>query len=73
MCIALLIGENWMKALEPTEIIVNEDGSPYACITKLAWSIVGPIMNDDNSSSISCHCVTVRDATISQVASHFFK
>ena len=72
VCIGLLIGANCMKALEPMQVIASENGSPYACRTRLGWCIVGPIMNGDNKDSISCHRVADRDLSTSQMSLHHF-
>ena len=39
----LLIGENCMKALEPTRILQSQNDAPYAYKTRLGWCVVGPI------------------------------
>ena len=39
----LLIGENCMKALEPTRILQSQNDGPYAYKTRLGWCVVGPI------------------------------
>ena len=66
---------NWSKlheSLRTMQVIASESGGPYVYRTRLGWCIVGPIMNGDKKDSISCHRVTVRDASTSQLASHHF-
>ena len=41
--VGALIGATCLPALEPTEFVGSEAGSPYACKTKLCWCIVRPI------------------------------
>ena len=72
VCIELSIGANCIEDLESMQVTASESGGPYAYGTRLGWCIIGPIMNGDNKDSISCHQVTVRDASESQVASHHF-
>lgn len=40
--VGLLKGTNYVKALEPTDIIFSREGGPFAFQTKLGWCIVGP-------------------------------
>ena len=68
----LLIGANCMKALEPTKIIDNEGGGPYAYKTRLGWCVVGPINCISKGITTSCNCVAVRDVPSSKLASHHF-
>ena len=63
VCIGLLIRANCMEAFEPIQVIASESGGLYAYRTRLGWCIGGPIMNGDINSSISCHQVTVTDAS----------
>ena len=66
---------NWSKlheSLRTMQVIASESGGPYVYRTRLGWCIVGPIMNGDKKDSISCHRVTVRDASTSQLASIIF-
>ena len=72
VCIGLLIGANFMKVLEPMQVIASENGRPYAYKTRVGWCIVQSIMNGDNKDSISCHRVVVRNASTSQMALHHF-
>ena len=72
MCIGLVIEANCMKALEPMQVTASKRDGFYAYRSRLGWCIVGPMMHGDNKDSISCHQVTVRDASTSQVASSHF-
>ena len=62
-----------MKALERIHVIASESDDPHAYRTRLKWCIVGPIMNGDNKTPISCHQIVVRDACASKVASHYYR
>ena len=61
-----------MKALKAITVMAGESSGPYACRTSLRLCIVGPIINGVNKGSVSCHRVTFKDASTSQVASHYF-
>ena len=73
VCIRLLIEVNCMNALKPIQVMAGESGGPYTCKTSLGLCIVGPIINGDSKGSVSCHRVTVKDTSKSQVASHYFE
>ena len=70
--VGLLIGDNCMKSLEPTRIIHDESGGPYAYKTRLGWCVVGPIDCISKGITTSCNCVAVRDIASSKLASHHF-
>ena len=53
MEIGMLIGANWIKSLEPLEIISSRNDGPYAYMTKLGWYIVGPIVNKRSNKSVT--------------------
>ena len=46
------IDANFMKVLEPMELISSRNGGPYAYRTKLGWCIVGPITTSRNDGSV---------------------
>ena len=52
MEIGMLIGANWIKSLEPLEIIPSRNDGPYAYMTKLGWYIVGPIVNKRSNKPV---------------------
>ena len=70
--VGLLIGANYMKALEPTKIIHSEGGDPYAYTNRLGWCVVGPINCISKGITTSCNCVVVRDVESSKFASYHF-
>ena len=41
--VGVLIGVNYLQALEPTQIINSEAGGPYVYKSKFEWYIVRPI------------------------------
>ena len=53
--VGLLIGANFMKALEPMKIIFGKKDGIYAYKTLLGWCIVGTIINTETGRGISCH------------------
>ena len=70
--VGLLIGDNCMKALEPTKIIHSEGGGLYAYKTRLGWCVVGSINCVSKGITTSCNRVAVRDVASSKLASHHF-
>ena len=70
--VGLLIGANWMKALEPLKVIAGNNGGPYAYQTCLGWCIVGPIGNMVGKDSVGCRRIAVKDAVSSKIADHQF-
>ena len=41
--VGLLIGANVPKAIEPLQVINSQDEGPYAVLTRLGWTINGPL------------------------------
>ena len=41
--IGILIGTNCSKAIEPIEVILSQEGRPYAFQTILGWCIIGSL------------------------------
>ena len=70
--VGLLIGANCMKALEPTRILQNQNGGPYAYNTRLGWCVVGPISCTAKNCSTSCDRVAIKDVASSKLGSHHF-
>ena len=70
--VGLLIGANFLKALEPLKVISSVDDHPYAYLTRLNWCIVGAIINMVGKKSIGYNRVAVIDATSSNISSHHF-
>ena len=70
--VGLLIGANFMKALEPLKVIASNKGGPYAYQTHLGWCIVRPICNMACQHSVGCHHIAVQDAISSKIADHQF-
>ena len=68
----MLIGANYMKALEPMEIISSRYGGMYAYRRKLGWCIVGPITTSRNDASVKCHRKAVKDVASGKIGSHHF-
>ena len=70
--VGLLIGANFMKALESLKVILSVDDDPYAYQTRLGWCIVGPILNMVDKRSVACNRAAVIDTTSSNISSHHF-
>ena len=72
--VGMLIGANYMKALELAEITASQDGGSYAYKTKLVWCIGGPIVSNKNGEALSCNRIAVKDAiTRKSLSYHFVK
>ena len=69
--IALIIGSNCPKAVEPIECIPSQDSGPYAYRSRLGWCVAGPSRNSD-PQGIICNRIHVEDVTTSSVAQHKF-
>ena len=69
----MLIGADWMKALEPLEIISSRNDGPYVYRTKLGWCTVGSIVNKSGNKSVKCNRIAVKDVISGKVFSHRFK
>ena len=59
--VGMLIGTNYMKALEPMEIRFSRNGGAYAYTAKLESCIVGPVTISRNNESGKCRRITVKD------------
>ena len=70
--VGMLIGANYMKALEPMKIISSRNGGPYAYRTKLRWCILGPITTSGNDGSRKCPRIAVKDVASGKMAPHHF-
>lgn len=63
--IALLIGCDVYKAMEPWEVIHSEDDGPYAVRTVLGWVINGPLKREgcttpsESQLSVSVNCISI--------------
>ena len=71
----LLIGGNYVQALEPLVVISSQCGDPYAFCTILGWCIVGTIKDRmGGHGTISCNQVRVAEAGIrgDSLAKHHF-
>ena len=70
--VGLLIRANYVKAIEPLEILQSRNEGPYAFKTRLGWCIVGPV-SQNNKNTVSCNRIAVRQADTKQVGTHFFQ
>ena len=68
--LGMLIGANFVKALEPHKIIPSKDGGPYAYQTKLCWCIAEPIQNFGHQNSLKCNGFAVKDASTGKLSRH---
>ena len=72
--VGALIGANCLPALESTEFVGSEAGSPYACKTKLCWCIVRPIaQGKSGKETITCNRIAVKEISSSNLPNHNFQ
>ena len=72
--IDVLIGANFLKALEPIDFIASKNGGPYALETVLRWCVVGPTGRSCKGGGvISCNRIAVQDAGTKQISRHHFE
>ena len=62
--VELLIGNNCVEALEPWEIINNENGGPYAIRTALGWSVNGVMKEPQDISENGSVLVRVNRTSV---------
>ena len=67
--VGLLIRANYVKAIEPLEILQSRNEGPYAFKTRFGWCIFGPV----SQNTVSCNRIAVRRADTKQVGTHFFQ
>ena len=72
MKIGLLIGANYLKALEPEEVLPSKDSEPLAFRTTSGWCVVGVLTKFRKESSISCNRIVKQDAATGKIASQYF-
>ena len=53
--VRLLIGANYTKALEPSDVIPSKNNGPYAIKARLGWCIVGPVNDTRIRQGIRCN------------------
>ncbi|XP_050409069.2 uncharacterized protein LOC126824016 isoform X1 [Patella vulgata] len=59
--VGLLIGTNCPKAQEPLKVIPSQNNGPYAVLTRLGWTIVGPINAETSTKMLDCNRVFIKD------------
>ena len=69
--INLLIGANYLKALEPLEVIPSQGNGLYAIRTALGWCVIGPIDKKDGKT-ISCNQIAATEASSGGLTRHHF-
>ena len=70
----LLIGANFIQALEPISVISSQDGRPYALQTIVGWCIVGPIeCTSGKVDTVSCSRTAVNEAGTNNIQSYHFE
>ena len=67
----LLIGVNYLKALELLEVIPSQGNGPYAIRTGLGSCVIGPIDMEDGKT-ISCNRIAATEASSGGTARHHF-
>ena len=68
----LLIGANYVEALQPLEVIPSQQGGAYAHRTILGWCVVEPIV-DKKPDAVSCNPIAVLQAENGSIAKHHFQ
>ena len=68
----MLIGANYIKALQPIEIVQSRNGGPYAFKTRLGWCVVGPV-NKTKRNKVSCNQIAMNQADTKEVGRHIFQ
>ena len=69
----LLIGANFVKALEPVKIISSEAQGTYAYKTMLGWCAVGPMgVNKAYLKKLDCNNIYVHEKNSIKRANHHF-
>ena len=70
----LLIGANYIQALESINVISSEDGGQYALQTILGWCIVGPIKcTSGKAGTVSCDWIVLNKVGTNKIQSHHFE
>ena len=67
----LLIGANFVEALQLLEVIPSQQDRPYAYMTILGWCVDGPIV-DEKPDTVSCNRIAVLQAENGSIAKHHF-
>lgn len=70
--IGLLIGSNCPKAIEPKDLIVSEDGGPFAIRTFAGWTVVGSQSRPQDCINVSCHRISVEEIVAGKPFRHHF-
>ena len=73
MHVGVIIGADFLQALEPMEFIRSEAGGPYAFKTKLGWCIVGSIDQRNNGKQMTCNRITVFLIYSDNLGNHHFQ
>ena len=67
----LLIGANFVEALQLLEVIPSQQDRPYAYMTILGWCVDRPIV-DEKPDTVSCNRIAVLQAENGSIAKHHF-
>lgn len=70
--VRLLIGANYIRALELQEVIPSTNGGPFAFSSQLGWCVVGPLAKAKRKGAISCNRIVVQDTVLGNYALHYF-
>ena len=68
----LLIGANFLEAIQPLEVIPSHDKGPYAFRAALGWCVVGPIKHQQ-LHMILHNTIGVMKAGTQDTAEHHFE
>lgn len=64
--VALLLGNNVPKALEPHECIRSEQNGPYAVKTLYGWTVCGPVGTKTKSDFLKSNAIRVNTLAVSE-------
>ncbi len=71
--VKLLIGLDNPDLLMPLNIIKGKQGQPWACQTKLGWTLNGPVGKSRSSRSATSHFVNISNEQLSTQMEQFWK
>ena len=60
------------QGMEPLEVILSKDSSPYTFRTQLEWCIVGLVDETVYSATVLCSKISVQDMSCKTAVSHYF-
>ena len=70
--VALLIGPNCVRGLEPKEVISGQNWGPYVFKTLLGWCIGGPMINQTKAGKFGCNRIMLASTDTVKPGCHYF-